>query len=137
MATNWFRITYARNAFLRFAASRHLSVEATQLLEARRLMADFCDEFKAQHTAHGGSDTIREGCSDDPAVWWISRHMVRTEPSDARELRLSFGFATAPWPLGASAEEAYRLAARATPTTVSIEQLTPLQLAPPQQMPEQ
>jgi hypothetical protein len=84
----WFRISFAQNAFVRFLAAHETALERLDAETAIALMTEFHATHGAQHTSHGGTDELRVTRESDPPSVTITRHMVRTDPELARDLVL-------------------------------------------------
>ena len=90
MAVRWFRISFARNAFLRLLAEHGLALETLSVMHGMRAMTDFVTNHKPQHAE-----------LDELAVEWapageffelsVVRRMRRHD-QPAVELRLTLGY---------------------------------------------
>jgi hypothetical protein len=84
----WFRIAFAKNAFLRLLQSKGTTLDELDVATAVTLMTEFHEHHGAQHTSHGGVDELRVEYGTHRSTVTITRHMVRTDPDLARNLVL-------------------------------------------------
>lgn len=90
----WFRIAFARNAFLRLLAERGLRLDAMTAAEGIRAMVDFSRNHKPQH-AHVDELLVSWGPRDDGFEFAIVRRMQRDGQPEA-PLSLVFRYALTP-----------------------------------------
>lgn len=90
MAARWFRISFARNAFLRALGEQELDLETLSVMHGIRSMSAFFEESKPQH-AELDELVCEWGPVDDGWELAIDRRMRRHDHPEAR-LRLVFGY---------------------------------------------
>jgi hypothetical protein len=118
----WFRIAFARNAFVRRLEERGQRVDELTVAEGIRAMLDFSREHRPQH-AHLDQLEVQWGASGDRFEFAIVRRMQRAgQPESPLSLVFRFGLTPARQGHGstpivslrdATSTEGYRAIARA------------------------
>lgn len=90
MPVRWFRISFARNAFVRALATQDLDLETLSVMHGIRAMASFFEESKPQHAE---LDELECRWSPVEGGWELAivRRMRRHDHPEA-QLRLVFGY---------------------------------------------
>lgn len=90
VSARWFRIAYARNAFIRYLAANDRELGELTASRAARAMADFHGSFRPQH---GEIDELTASWGPDGDEWQLvfERRMTRHGHPE-RRLRLALRF---------------------------------------------
>jgi hypothetical protein len=96
VASQWFRISYAENAFLRVLKARGLALDTLSAADGVEAMVEFYDTYRAQHADLDADGDVLELRVDDAIT--VRRTMTRDDGTQPpRTLALTFSGDVGPY----------------------------------------